>query len=307
MADAISVTVRDNAGAPVTTGVSVLRYIDRSGVVRPVVPAAAHVGDGKWVVRPSDADEAAGTILVLDCGAGRFVSAAIHKADQSNQFWVFVFQDTSGAAWAGSGATGPQQYVDPAGAARTPPALQPAEAPWIYTLTPTGPDVAAGVEGRLDAPAGAIPLYWEFSSESLVATSTPAPIPVTLPPDACAQQVGDLADVVEALASGCYVVTRSAATPRVNGRRMAPVTVSFEIIASVQPASGREMDRLPEGLRSRETMNVFTRTELRSAHPSPGTEADRIAIDGAVFEVTSVRRWNRLANFYNATVVRVLE
>lgn len=117
----------------------------------------------------------------------------------------------------------------------------------------------------------------------------------------------DLSDVIELLQSGTYTVTRPNPTTLLNGRRVEPTSTTFEITASAQPASGRSIASLPEGLRSSESMDVFTRTELRQARPDASVEGDRISIDGAVFEVANVKRWNKLGNFYRATVVRLFE
>lgn len=115
----------------------------------------------------------------------------------------------------------------------------------------------------------------------------------------------DLSDVIELLQSGTYVVTRPGTTTMLNGRRVAPSSTTFDITASAQPASGRSIQRLPEGLRSTEAMDVYTTTELRQARPEAGVEADRIAIDDGVFEVQTVMRWNKLGNFYKVTATRV--
>jgi hypothetical protein len=172
MADARSLTIRDSSGAPVTTGVTLAVYVDTTGTAR-TPPAITHVGAGKWVFTPSDADETVGTVALVDCGVGalpRRASFAIHLADNSNQFWCFQFEDGAGALWAGA-APSSLQYVDPTGAARTPPSLVAVAGAYLYSLTPSGADVTAGIEGRLDAPAGAVPTYWEFSSEPVVESS----------------------------------------------------------------------------------------------------------------------------------------
>lgn len=117
----------------------------------------------------------------------------------------------------------------------------------------------------------------------------------------------DLSDVIQLLQSGTYVVTRPDATTLLNGRRVEPTTTTFEITASAQPASGRAIAALPEGLRSTEAMEIYTSAELRQARPEAGVEADRIAVDGAVFEVVNVKRWNKLGNFYRATITRLSE
>lgn len=187
MADARSLTVRDSSGAPVTTGVTFFLYLNKQTGAARTQPALTHRGDGKWVFTPSDDDEAVGTLALLSAGSAlpRRALFAIHKADNSNQFWAFHYEDGAGSLYIGSGAgtPGTLQYIDPAGNARTPPAFAFPANPHlgvvaIYTLTPTPADVAAGIELRLDAPAaGAFPAYWESSSLPVV-TSGEATIPV---------------------------------------------------------------------------------------------------------------------------------
>jgi hypothetical protein len=187
MADARSLTVRDSSGAAVTAGVTLAVYVDTTGTAR-TPPAIAHVGSGKWVFLPSDSDEAAGTVALVDCGAGnlpRRASFAVHEADNSNQFWCVHFENPNGTVWAGA-APSSLQYVDPAGAARTPPSLVPVAGAYLYAMTPTAGDVTAGVEWRLDAPAGAAPIFWESSSGPLVVASdspweAPSPGPIRNP------------------------------------------------------------------------------------------------------------------------------
>lgn len=74
--------------------------------------------------------------------------------------------------------------------------------------------------------------------------------------------------------------------------------------AVVYPASYRELQALPEGKRTEETIHVITLTELRTAaegqHP-----ADRLEYNGRVYEVASVKDWSANANFYSVLAVRV--
>jgi hypothetical protein len=188
MADARSLTVRDSTGAPVTTGVTLPTLVDTAGNAR-TPPAIDHRGAGKWVFTVSDADEAAGCVAVVDCGAGnlpRRATFAVHRADNSNQHWCFHFENGDGTVWAGA-APGAPQYIDPLGNARTPPTLVPVVGAWVYVLVPTAGDVAAGIEGRLDAPTGASPAYWEFSSMPVVASASGSLAPsIGIQPEALA-------------------------------------------------------------------------------------------------------------------------
>jgi len=59
------------------------------------------------------------------------------------------------------------------------------------------------------------------------------------------------------------------------------------ITASVQPTGPRELMRLPEGLRTRDSVKIFTADSLRSANESSGLAADRIVYQGEEYEVVS--------------------
>lgn len=113
----------------------------------------------------------------------------------------------------------------------------------------------------------------------------------------------DLSGAIATLGTGTYVVTRRVAAAPVGGRRAAPATSTISILASVQPATGLVVSRLPEGKRNREAMTLFTVTELKTAQD--GNEPDLIVVDGGIFEVESVERWANAGNFYEVVLTRV--
>lgn len=116
-------------------------------------------------------------------------------------------------------------------------------------------------------------------------------------------QVDDLSDVVDELATGIYVVTRPAPSVFINGRRQNPSSTVFEVRAAVFPASGRQLERLPEGLRTSEVLRVITKTELKTA--SSGGEPDRITVRGIDYQVHQVQSWQPSGKFFEALVTKV--
>lgn len=105
----------------------------------------------------------------------------------------------------------------------------------------------------------------------------------------------DPADIIDSFAtngaSALYQVTRRALVPPVRGRAMPPTTTTLEITASVQPASGRDLLRLPELQRSNETRVVFTASPLMIAAEDVAFMSDLVAIDGRSWEVQHVESW----------------
>lgn len=66
----------------------------------------------------------------------------------------------------------------------------------------------------------------------------------------------------------------------------APATeTQSNIVASVQPVTGRELERLEAGRRSAVTLKIYTEADVRTADARAGTLADRIVIDGQTYEV----------------------
>lgn len=114
----------------------------------------------------------------------------------------------------------------------------------------------------------------------------------------------DLSDVVDSFADGTYTVTRRAASTYVDGRLQAPATTTLSILASVQPASGRDIQYLPEGMRSSKAFAVWTSTQLYSKVIGVN-DPDQLTIDGDTYEVAGCEQWNASGAYWRALVVRL--
>lgn len=83
------------------------------------------------------------------------------------------------------------------------------------------------------------------------------------------------------------------------------------IRASVQPLSGSELQRLPEGERERRRRKVYVRDadDLRVASQFAQHSADRLLIDGDWYEVEQLDDWSasRLLPHWRAQVVEFQE
>lgn len=113
----------------------------------------------------------------------------------------------------------------------------------------------------------------------------------------------DVSSAIAMLATGTYPVTRTAAGTYVGGSYVPGATVSLTVEAVVVPASGRQLERLPEGQRSKDTIAIYSPTELRTASVD-GPPADRLTWQGASYEVQSVKPWNEAGGFFEALAVR---
>lgn len=117
----------------------------------------------------------------------------------------------------------------------------------------------------------------------------------------------DLSAEVLALSGNTVTITRfNAQAFDSNGRLNASTTSStFSLTASIQPLSGRDVQRLPEGLRDRRGHSIWHTTELRPADAAAGTPGDRFTYDGRTFEVISSERWADLGNFFKSIALQV--
>ena len=93
---------------------------------------------------------------------------------------------------------------------------------------------------------------------------------------------------------------RAAGTRGDDGRWIAGASSDAPIKASVQPASGDDLAILPEGLRQRRGKRVYTRTALLVGSLDDGTDADRLVIDGTVYQVQHVERERTVIPHYKA-------
>lgn len=82
------------------------------------------------------------------------------------------------------------------------------------------------------------------------------------------------------------------------------------IQAGVQPANSRDLYHLPEGLRQRDPIKLYTDSAvLRTADQHSQVDADEVVVDGVVYEVQSVGRQRAAAPLpnYKAIAVRIQE
>lgn len=116
--------------------------------------------------------------------------------------------------------------------------------------------------------------------------------------------VMDLSSTVTAFVTGTYSVTRAGVGSYVDGVFFPdPAPTTVQVSAGAFPLSGRELLRLPEGLRTKELRQVFTVVELRNN--APGVRPDVISIDGELWQVETVEDYSASGNFFRSVVSKV--
>lgn len=117
----------------------------------------------------------------------------------------------------------------------------------------------------------------------------------------------DLSSVVKSFALPPVTLIRQA--PGVydpHGRWVAGATTEIQRSMIIAPATPRDLQVLPEGLRTEETLAFFDIEELRTATAGTnGTAADRVVYNGATYELHHVDNWSHQAGYWRAIGIKV--
>lgn len=194
MADAIPFLVYDDAtGAPLVGGVGgfvVSAWDAWLGTTR-AAPTVFEVAGG-YELHPSDADETAGTVTLVDAGPGhspRYQVFTAFKRDNSNQFIALLFTDNAGALWttnghtlSWSGTTAPSVVQISAG---------------VFVVLPTAADIAVDASGFVVAEVGALPERYAVGCVPYGEAPAPPPPPepppgLPLPSPSLTSSLGDI-------------------------------------------------------------------------------------------------------------------
>lgn len=100
-------------------------------------------------------------------------------------------------------------------------------------------------------------------------------------------------------------ITRKAPGSFVNGIFVDGAVSSISATASVQPLNGREQVTLSELQRAKETLKMYTTTEVLVSNEAAGQRADLVSLRGRVYEVQRVEPWEYDLSFFKAILMRV--
>lgn len=115
-----------------------------------------------------------------------------------------------------------------------------------------------------------------------------------------------IAGAITRLGGQTATVQRRAASSMLNGRVVAGTSTTIPLTASIQPSTPRELLRLPEGLRTKQTITVVALVALRTADEAAGTPPDVITYEGSSYEVQSVESWSfRGTTYWRALATRI--
>lgn len=137
------------------------------GTSRPAINVS-EVGGGVYQAEPSDADELAGTVTLIDTGVGhepRYYLVGAYR--QHNQFMMALLVNDDGTLWAGMSGGTISAWTGPGA---IPPLVQIATG--VFVVRPSAADIEADALGLLEAPAGAYPEVIAIGIDAVAFTTT---------------------------------------------------------------------------------------------------------------------------------------
>lgn len=113
----------------------------------------------------------------------------------------------------------------------------------------------------------------------------------------------DVSDCISGLATVPITVARQQPGTYDRGRYVEPNPTEFFPMASVQPVTGKEQLLLPEGVRTRQTIKLYTPTRLMTSSQSTVQRADVVRYKSQDFEVFTVEDWTDVGGFYKVICI----
>lgn len=115
--------------------------------------------------------------------------------------------------------------------------------------------------------------------------------------------VMDLTDVIASFATGTYAVRRRASSTYTDGYLDPDSFTTLSVTGCLQPVTGRELQRMPEGWQDQEVQQLWSPIYLRTKQDDGA--ADVLEIDGVLWEVQKCERWDTLGAYWRAYMMKV--
>ena len=98
-------------------------------------------------------------------------------------------------------------------------------------------------------------------------------------------------DLIASFGQAVTVTRQATAGDWVDGVYVPGPVITFDVVMSVQPISGKELVNLSEAQRTKRWVKGYCADELFTAEQSVAKKADLVAADGAIYEVQKVEAW----------------
>jgi hypothetical protein len=90
----------------------------------------------------------------------------------------------------------------------------------------------------------------------------------------------------------------------IKGRYFPAAITAIPFKGALVPVTGKDLLRLPEGLRTQEVIRIFSQQEIRTAREPSKNEADEIYYRGEFWEVQNVSDWTDQGAFFDSLATK---
>lgn len=112
---------------------------------------------------------------------------------------------------------------------------------------------------------------------------------------------GQIGSILDSFPQTPILIERFAQGAFVKGRYV-PGSKSHSIPCAsvVHPSTGKDQELLPQGVRNRESVIVYTKEAIQTADQEAGTPADRLWINNRRYEVFNVEDWSINGGYFKS-------
>lgn len=114
----------------------------------------------------------------------------------------------------------------------------------------------------------------------------------------------DASDCID-LASVPVTIIRHLRSARVKGRSPDPVTKKILAETSIQPMTGKDLERLPEGMKTTGTKKIYSTVELMTVKTSECRVPDRVLYKSETYQIEESDDWQDLGGYFKYVATRV--
>jgi hypothetical protein len=112
-----------------------------------------------------------------------------------------------------------------------------------------------------------------------------------------------IGSIIKNFKNATVSVIKGSAGTYTKGRFTAGATTTVTQTVSIQPMSGKERQLLPEDIRTKNTVKIYSREQLKTTDVAGKVSADKVVYKGVTYEVAVSEDWQEHGEFYKAICV----
>jgi hypothetical protein len=113
-----------------------------------------------------------------------------------------------------------------------------------------------------------------------------------------------IGSIIERFKNATVSIIKGSAGTYTKGRFTAGPTTTVTQTVSIQPVSGKERQLLPEDIKTKNTVKIYSREQLKTTNVIGKIPADKVVYKGVSYEVAVSEDWQEHGGFYKAIAVQ---